>query len=90
MSHGVCISVFVFVPHIQDYSEMFHVVCTTILVYRCNKQASNVLLSIQFSELLRHVFNDFLGHESYDPLPSLGEFPSSSLKRLCLCLSCLF
>ncbi len=69
----------------------WHVPCcmNTILVYHCNKQASNVLLSIQFdtnvSQLLRHVFT-----WSYDPLPSLGELSSSSLNRLSVCLSCLF
>ena len=60
-----------------------------ILVYHCNKQASNVFLSIQFdtnvSQLLRRVLP-----WSYDPLPSLGELSSSSLNRLSVCLSCLF
>ncbi len=59
-----------------------------ILVYHCNKQVSNVLLSIQFdtndSQLLRRVLP-----WSYDPLPSLGELSSSSLNRLSVCLSCL-
>ncbi len=49
-----------------------------ILFYHCNKQASNVLLSIQFdtnvSQLLRHVLPC-----SCDPLPSFGELSSSSL-----------
>jgi hypothetical protein len=58
-------------------------------VYHCNKQASNVLLSIQFdtnvSQLLRRVLP-----WSYDPLPSLGDLSSSSLNRLSVCLSCLF
>ncbi len=60
-----------------------------ILVYRCNKQGSNVLLSIQFdtnvSQLLGHVIP-----WPYDPLSSLGELSSSSLNRLSVCLSCLF
>jgi hypothetical protein len=60
-----------------------------ILVCRCNKQGSNVLLSIQFdtnvSQLLGHVIP-----WSYDPLPSHGELSSSSLNRLSVCLSCLF
>ena len=69
----------------------WHVPCCmhTILVYHCNKQDSNVLLSIQFdtnvSQLLRCVLP-----WSYDPLPSLGELSSSSLHRLSVCLSCLF
>jgi hypothetical protein len=67
------------------------VTCTMLYarIYHCNKQASNVLLSIQFdtnvSQLLRHVLP-----WSYDPLPSLGELSSSSLNRLSVCLSCLF
>ena len=52
----ICISEFVFVPHMQDYSDMYHDVCTQ---YHCNKQVSNVFLSIQFdtnvSQLLRRV-----------------------------------
>jgi len=69
----------------------WHVPCCmhTILVYHCNKQTSNVFLSIQFdtnvSQLLRHVLP-----WSYDPLPSLGELSWSSLNRLSVCLSCLF
>jgi hypothetical protein len=69
----------------------WHVTCCMleILVYYRNKQASNVLLSLQFdtnvSQLLRHVLP-----WSYDPLPSLGELSSSSLNRLFVCLSCLF
>ena len=60
----------------------WHVTCcmNTILVYRFNKQASHVLLSIQFdtnvSQLLRHVLS-----WSCDPLPSLGE---SCLFWLCI------
>ncbi len=52
----------------------WHVACWThgILVYRFNKQASHVLLTIQFdtnvSQLLRHVLS-----WSCDPLSSLGE-----------------
>jgi hypothetical protein len=69
------------------------VTCTmcmlAILVYNCNKQASNVLLSIQFdtnvSQLLHHVLPWSCG-----PLPFLGELSSSSLNRLSVCLSCLF
>ena len=60
-----------------------------ILVYHCNKQVSNVFLSIQFdtnvSQLLRRVLP-----WSYDPLESLGELSSSSLNRLSVCLLCLF
>ena len=60
-----------------------------ILVYCCNKQASHVLLSIQFdtnvSQLLRRV-----QPWCCDPLPSLGELSSSRLNRLSVCLSCLF
>jgi hypothetical protein len=69
----------------------WHVACWMhgILVYRFNKQASHVLLSIQFdtnvSQLLRHVLS-----WSCDPLPSLGELSSSRLNRLSVCLSCLF
>ena len=69
----------------------WHVACWmhAILVYRFNKQASHVLLSIQFdtnvSQLLRHVLS-----WSCDPLPSLGELSSSRLTRLSVCLSCLF
>ena len=40
----ICISVFVFTPHIQDCSDMYHDVFTSILVYRCKKQTSNVFL----------------------------------------------
>ena len=69
----------------------WHVACWmhALLVYRFNKQASHVLLSIQFdtnvSQLLRHVLS-----WSCDPLPSLGELSSSRLNRLSVCLSCLF
>ena len=69
----------------------WHVACCihTILVYRCNKQGSHVLLSIQFdtnvSQLLRRVLS-----WSCDPLPSLGELSSSRLNRLSVCLTCLF
>jgi hypothetical protein len=69
----------------------WHVPCCmhVILVYHRNKQASNVLLSIQFhtnvSQLLRHVLP-----WSYPALPSLGELSSSGLNRLSVCLSCLF
>ena len=69
----------------------WHVACGMhgILVYSFNKQASHVLLSIQFdtnvSQLLRHVLS-----WSCDPLPSLGELSSSRLTRLSVCLSCLF
>ena len=69
----------------------WHVVCcvNTILVYRCNKQFSNVFLSIQFdtnvSQLLRHVMS-----WSCDPLPSLGELSSSRLKRLSVCCRVCF
>jgi hypothetical protein len=38
----VCISVFLFTPHRQDFSDMYHTVCPVILVYRCNNQVSNV------------------------------------------------
>ncbi len=62
---------------------------TAILVYHCNKQASNVFLSIQFgthvSQLVRHVLP-----WSYEPLTSLGELSLSCLNRLSVCLSCLF
>ncbi len=44
----ICISVFVFAPHMLDCSDMYHTVFTVILVYRYDKQSSNVLLSIQF------------------------------------------
>ena len=84
----ICISVFLFVPHMKDFSDMYHTVCTVILVYRCNNQASDVLLSIQFhmnvSQLVRRVHPG-----SYTPLASLDELPSSSLNRLTVCLSCL-
>jgi hypothetical protein len=69
----------------------WHVACWMhgILVYHFNKQASHVLLSIQFdtnvSQLLRPVLS-----WSCDPLPSLGELSSSRLNRLSVCLSCLF
>jgi hypothetical protein len=63
-----------------------------ILVYHCNEQDSNVLLSIQFdtnvSQLLRRVFPwsydplPSLGELPHDPLPSLGELSSSSLNGL--------
>ena len=48
--HQKCIhiSVFVFTPHLEDFSDMHHDVSTTILVYCCNKQVSNVLLLVQF------------------------------------------
>jgi hypothetical protein len=56
-----------------------------ILVYHCNKPASNVFLSIQFdtnvSQLLRHVIP-----WSYDPFPSLGDLSSSNFNRLSVCL----
>ena len=60
-----------------------------ILVYRFNKQASHVLLSIQFdtnvSQLLRRVMP-----WCCDPLPYLGELSWSRLNGLSVCLSCLF
>ena len=91
ISHHICISisVFLFTPHSQDFSDMYHTVCTVILVYRFNNQASNVFLSIQFhtnvSQLVRLVLPG-----SCAPLASLGELTSNSLNRLSVCLSCLF
>jgi hypothetical protein len=85
----ICINVFVFDPHMMDCSDMYHTVYTVILVYRCNKQTSNVFLSVQFhtnvSQLVRDVFPG-----SYTPLASLGALPSNTLNRLHVCLSCLF
>ncbi len=77
--------------HSSHTGLKWHVPCCmfTILVYYCNKQASNVLLSIQsdtnVSQLLRRVLP-----WSYDPLPSLGELSSSSLNRLSVCLCVCF
>jgi hypothetical protein len=51
-------SVFVFVPHMLDCSDMYHTVCTVMLVYRCNKQASNTGMShgrhVSWDVLLYH------------------------------------
>jgi hypothetical protein len=51
------------------------------LVYRCNKQGSNVILSIQFDTNVSQLLGRVLPW-SYDPLPSLGELSASSLNRL--------
>ena len=63
---------------------------TVILVYRCDKQTSNVILSIQFdtnvSQLVRRVLP-----WSCAPLTSLSELSSSSLNRLSVsCLSYMY
>ncbi len=85
----ICISVFVFAPHMLDCSDKYHTVCTVILVYLCNNQASNVFLSIQFYTNVSQVARDVLPG-SYAPLVSLGELSSITLNRLNVCLSCLF
>ena len=85
----ICISVFVFAPHMLDCSDTLHTVCTVILVFLCNNQASNVLFSIQFYTNVSQVVRDVLPG-SYAPLVSLSELSSSTLNRLCVCLSCLF
>ena len=76
----------------SSHAELqWHVPCCMheILVYRCNKQGSNVLLSIQFDTNVSQLLGRVLPW-SYDPLPSLGELSSSSLNRLSVCLLCLF
>ena len=91
----ICISVFVFARHMLDCSDMYHTVFTVILVYRYDKQSSNVLLSIQFHtnvsplNSISHNVRDVLPG-SYTPLASLGKLPSSTLNRMHVCLSCLF
>ncbi len=76
----------------SSHAELqWHVPCCmhAILVYRCNKQGSNVLLSIQFDTNVSQLLGRVLPW-SYDPLPSLGELSSSSLNRLSVCPVCLF
>ena len=80
--------IFLFAPHIQDSSDMYHTVCSqylfTIVINKLQMCPSQFNLSRMF-QFLRRVLPC-----SCDPLPSLGELSSSSLNRMSVCLLCLF